>query len=337
MIKSIRSILSVALLLLASSSSAQEQDSPPVEFRTISENLFEILGGRGARTGVYIGDNGVLLIDSKMDKNSVDQVIEGIVKITDKPVRYLVNTHSDGDHVAGNRYLPKTVTFIAHENCRKEFFGLDRGGKPSEWNAPELLPFVPSITFRDKMETYLGSKKVELWHLGIGHTTGDAVVYFPQEKTAFIGDQIFLGRPQLIHSYKGGNSFDHVKTLTRMLETIGAERFCSGHNEVTDRAAIKNHIAQMKQKQEKVRQLLKEGKNLEQVIRILVNSCAVSILYGRSSIAAPRSIDSRPRRKLGTGRRSHDRRGCSGSDCGDKATIVPPDSVPGCTAAGATT
>ncbi|MHC4463772.1 MAG: MBL fold metallo-hydrolase [Planctomycetota bacterium] len=263
--KNIRSILTVVLLSLVSVSPGRQRGSQPVEFKKISNNLYEILGGRGSSTGAYIGDNGVLLIDSKMDKNSVDQVIEGIRKITDKPIKYLVNTHSDGDHIAGNRYLPKTVTFIAHENCRKDFFGPDRRGNPSEWKKTELSPFVPSVTFRNKMDIYLGSKKVELWYFGVGHTTGDTVVYFPKEKTAFMGDQIFLTRPQLIHSYKGGNSFEHIKTLTKMLDGIDAEKFCSGHSEMADRAVIKSHIAQMKKRQEKVKALMKEGNNLEQI------------------------------------------------------------------------
>ena len=258
-------ILIAVVMLFVSISYSQRSGSQAVEFKKISSNLYEILGGRGATAGVYIGDNGVLLIDAKMDKTSVDQVIEGIGKITDKPIKYLVNTHSDNDHIAGNRYFPQTVTFVAHENCRKDFFGPDRSGNSSEWNKPDLLPFVPSITFRDKMDIYLGSKKVELWYFGVGHTTGDTVLYFPEEKTAFIGDQIFMTRPQLIHSYKGGNSFEHVKTLTKMLETIDAEKFCSGHSEITDRAGIKNHIAQMKKMQEKVKKLMAEGKNLEQI------------------------------------------------------------------------
>ena len=265
MTKNIKSILTVVLLLLVSVSFGRQRDSQPVEFKKISNNLYEILGGRGSKTGAYIGDNGVLLIDSKMNENSVNQVIEEIRKLTDKPIKYLLNTHSDGDHIAGNRYLPKTVTFIAHENCRKDFFGPGRSGNPSEWNKPELLPFVPSVTFRDKMDIYLGTKKVELWYFGVGHTTGDTVVYFPEEKTAFLGDQIFLTRPQLIHSYKGGNSFEHVKTLTKMLDTIDAEKFCSGHSEIANRAAVKNHIAQMKKRQEKVKELVKKGKSLEQV------------------------------------------------------------------------
>jgi cyclase len=243
----------------------QRRAEQPVEFKKISDRLFEIVGGRGSQGGAYIGDDGVLVIDAKMDKASVDQVIEGIKKITDKPIRFLVNTHSDGDHVAGNRYFPRIVTIIAHENCRKDFFLPGRNGAVSEWSKPDLAPFVPSLTFSEKMDIHLGSKTVELWYFGVGHTTGDMVVYFPEEKTAFIGDQIFLTRAQLIHSYKGGNSFEHVKTLTKMLDTIDAGKFCSGHSEMTNRAGIEDRIDRMKKRQEKVRALIAKGKNIEEV------------------------------------------------------------------------
>ncbi len=258
-------ITSAFLLVFVSNSFGQGRGAQPVQFKKISDRLFEIAGGRGANGGAYIGDNGVLIIDAKMDKQSVDQVIKGVRQITDKPIKYLVSTHSDGDHISGNRYFPATVTFVAHENCRKEFFHPRRNGTPSEWSRPELAPFVPSITFRDKMDIYLSSKKVELWYFGVGHTTGDIVVYFPEEKTAFIGDQIFLTRPQLIHSYKGGNSIEYIKTLTKMLQTIDAEKFCSGHSEMTNRQGIRKHIDQMKKRQEKVKTFIEEKKSLEEI------------------------------------------------------------------------
>lgn len=157
------------------------------------------------------------------------------------------------------------MTIIAHENCRKEFFVSRNATATSEWQKPELAPFVPSVTFREKMDIYLGTKKVELYYFGVGHTTGDTVVYFGEEKTAFLGDQVFLTRVPLIHSYKGGNSFEHVKTLSKMLETIDAEKFCSGHSEMTDRAGIRNAINQMKKRQEKVKALMADGKNLDQI------------------------------------------------------------------------
>ena len=258
-------ILFFSILLLWSQPFAQQRETPPVTLEKISENLYQILGGRGANGGAYIEDNGVLVIDTKMTKESVDQTLAEIQKITDKPIKYLVNTHSDGDHIAGNQFFPKSVTIIAHEKCREEFFHPRRDGEPSYWNDPEMLPYVPSLTYREKMDIYLGENKVELRYFGVGHTKGDTVVYFPEEKTAFLGDQIFMGRPQLIHSYKGGNSFAHVKTLTKMLKNIDAKKFCSGHSDPIDRNTVEHHIQEMKSIQGKVKSLVKQGKSMEEV------------------------------------------------------------------------
>jgi cyclase len=263
--RNIRFILMPAFFLLVSTTLGWQGDNPPVEFQKISDRLFQVVGGRGAHGGVYIGDDAVLVIDAKMDETSVQQVIEGIKKLTDKPIRYLVNTHSDGDHITGNRYFPATVTFIAHENCRKDLFLPGRNSAPSQWSAPELAPFVPSITFTDKMVIHLGSRRVELWYFGVGHTTGDAVVYFPEEKTAFVGDQLFLTRPQLIHAYKGGNSLEHVKTLSKMLDTLDAERFYSGHSDIADRNDVAHQIEQMKQRQAKVKTSMAQGKSVAEI------------------------------------------------------------------------
>ncbi len=258
-------ILLFSLLFVSSSLFTQQRQTTPVKLEKLSDRLYEILGGRGANGGIYIGDDSVLVIDAKSTKDSVEQTIEEIKKITDKPIKYLVNTHSDGDHISGNKFFSKIVMFVAHENCRKEFFHPRRNGEPSAWNSPELAPFIPSLTYSDNMDIYLGSKKVELWYFGVGHTTGDTVVYFPEEKTAFLGNQIFMGRPQLIHSYKGGNSFEHVKSLTKMLETLKAERFCSGHSEPIDHSTVKHHIEEMKKIQGKVNSLVEQGKSLEEV------------------------------------------------------------------------
>jgi glyoxylase-like metal-dependent hydrolase (beta-lactamase superfamily II) len=258
--------LCISFLWTAPAFSTQQSQTPLIELDKLSDRLYQILGGRGANGGFYVGDNGVLIIDAKMTNESVEQTIEAIKTITDKPIKYLVNTHSDGDHITGNQFFPKSVTFVAHEKCREEFFHPRRDGKPSVWTKnPELIPFVPSVTYSEKMGLYLGTKKIELWYFGVGHTKGDTVVYFPEEKTAFLGDQIFMGRPQLIHSYKGGNSFKHVKTLTKMLVTLDAERFCSGHAEPIDRTAVKQHVEEVKLLQEKVKSLAEKGTSLEDI------------------------------------------------------------------------
>ncbi|MBW6533662.1 MAG: MBL fold metallo-hydrolase [Mariniphaga sp.] len=244
---------------------SQQQETPPIIIEKISDNLFQLLGGRGANGGFYIGENEVLVIDSKMDKESVEGIFTAIQGFTKKPVRYLINTHADGDHVNGNEFFPKNVTIIAHENCRNEFFLPGRDGSPSRWNNEELLPFVPQVTFNDKMQLHMGNQTIEMYYFGVGHTTGDIVVYFPKERTAFIGDQVFKGRPQLIHSYKGGNSFEHVKTVEKMLEAIDAFQFCSGHADIMSREDIEQHLVEMKKFQQKVKKLVNEGKTLAEV------------------------------------------------------------------------
>ncbi len=264
---------------------AQQSSAPaapaPVTLQQVATNIYMAVGGRGAQGGVYIGEKEVLLIDSKQDSASVAQALAEIGKRTSNPVTRLVNTHADGDHVFGNRFQPKGVTVIAHENCFKEFFVTSMSGTPSDWSNPELKPFLPSVTYKDRMDLQVGAKKIELWHFGTGHTTGDTVVYFPEEKVAFIGDQVFVGRVQLIHAYKGGSARGSVANLEKMLATLPAEKFVSGHSEIQDRAGVQNHIANMKAMQEKVRGLKAKGMALEDVQKQFAQNEAtlVGVIY----------------------------------------------------------
>ncbi len=261
-----RLLLIVALFAAIPLTAYLQQATEPVSLYEIADNLYEIRGGRGANGGLFIGDDAVLVIDAKMDRASVDQTLQEIGKLTGKPVRYLVNTHSDGDHVNGNRYFPADVTIIAHENCREEFFLPARDGSPSMWLTPDLLPYTPQVTFSDRLDLHPGRDRVELWYFGVGHTSGDIVVYFPGQKVAFIGDQIFLNRVPLIHVHKGGNSHANVRYLEKMLETLDAEKFSSGHSEIVGRDDIKSYIEEMKARQGKVARLVQKDYTLDQVL-----------------------------------------------------------------------
>ena len=257
-----------ALLLIVFSSvilRAQEREIPPLTLEKVSGNIYQILGGSGANGGVIIGESEILVIDSKMTEESVNQTIESIKGLTGNEIKYLVNTHSDGDHIMGNRYFPNTLTFIAHRNCRDDFFK-ENFGRESDWDEPEFYPFTPSLTFKENLNIWLGKEKVELHYFGIGHTTGDIVVYHSEHKIAFIGDLYFNGRPQLIHSNKNGNSFEYVKTLTKMLETLDAETFLSGHSDPVGRDEITKHIQGMVERQNKVKELISHDKTLEETL-----------------------------------------------------------------------
>lgn len=265
--KTYRNAATLFLVVFASAFlTAQERESTPVSLEKVSGNIYQILGGRGANGGLIISENAVMVIDAKMDEPSVNQTIDLIKGITDMPIKYLVNTHSDGDHIMGNRYFPGSVIFIAHENCRDDFFK-PNFGRESDWDEPKFYPFTPSIVFNENLNVWLGKELVELHYFGVGHTTGDIVIYLPQERVAFLGDQYFSTRPQLIHSNKNGNSFQHVKTLTKMLETLDAETFLSGHSDAVGRDEIEKHIQIMVARQQKVKELVSKDHSLEEVLK----------------------------------------------------------------------
>lgn len=245
---------------------AQERETPPVSLQMIKDNIYQINGGQGANGGLIVGETKVLVIDSKMTDESINQTIDAIKKLGDLPITYLVNTHSDGDHIMGNRFFPGSVTFIAHVNCRADFFK-ENFGRESDWGEPEFYPFTPSIGFEDKLNIWVDKEKVELHYFGVGHTTGDIVVYVPSEKVAFIGDLYFSGRPQLIHSIKNGNTFAYVETMIRLLETLDAEVFCSGHSDPVGREEIQKHVLAMISMQTQVKNMVEEEKSLEEVLK----------------------------------------------------------------------
>jgi len=258
-----------ALLLIVFASvilTAQERETPPVTLEKIAEGVYQINGGKGANGGVIIGEAEVLVIDAKMDEESVNQTIKAIEEITDKTISYLVNTHSDGDHIMGNRYFPSSVTFVAHLNCRDDFFK-ENFGRESDWDEPEFYPFTPSLSFKKNLNMWLGKEKVELHYFGFGHTTGDIIVFHPKQKVAFIGDLYFSGRPQLIHSNKNGNSFKYVKTMKQMLEKLDAEIFLSGHSDPVGPEEIEKHIQTMVERQNKVKELVSQDKSLEETLK----------------------------------------------------------------------
>ncbi|MFC1564744.1 MBL fold metallo-hydrolase [candidate division KSB1 bacterium] len=252
------------IILIPLSFACQTEDSN-IEFKKISDKLYLVMGGEGANGGIYIGDDGVLLVESKSVKKDVDYVFDRIRELTDKPVKYVINTHYDLDHTWGNQFLPESVLVIGHENLKKDLFHPKSRYKEYLDNK-EFIQSLPSITFRDKMDIQLGKSNIELWYFGIGHSTGDIVVFLPEEKFAFVGDQVFLGMTPGVYSEIGGSIFKHLNTLRKMLDTIDADRFINGHyNSILSRTDIWNYIFELRKKQEKVRELLNKGKNLDEV------------------------------------------------------------------------
>lgn len=244
---------------LSSSITAQQQEPVPVKASQVKGNIYEVEGGRGANAGFFIGEKEVLVIDAKMTEESAKQMIAEIKKLTSNPIKYVILTHSDGDHVNGLVGFPADVIIAAHHQTAKD---MDAAFKDAK-----LRSYLPDFTFSKKLKLHSGDKTVKLFHFGPAHTSGDVVVYFPEEKVAFIGDLLFLGRDPLIHRHKNGNSFGLVKTLKSILK-LGADTFIHGHGNIASPSDLEGVIKSLEEKQTKIKALIKEGKSLEEIKKI---------------------------------------------------------------------
>ncbi len=248
----------LTILFLGAFSVAQPQPAP-LSVAELKDGVYWVKGGSGANTGFIIGRRAVIVIDAKMTEESAQAMLAEIRKLTPNPVTTVVLTHSDGDHVNGLSAFPKGVTVVAHANSRKD---MEAAFKDPKFSA--LLPYLPNHTLTTGSDLFIDGARVTLLHFGPAHTSGDLVVFLPDQKIAFVGDLVFLGRDPLVHREKGGSSFGLAETLKKIL-ALDADTFVSGHNDPLTKADIQGLLASIQEKQAKVKALVQQGKSLDEV------------------------------------------------------------------------
>ncbi len=230
------------------------QQQPPADLTVekLADDLF-VLVGSGGNVGVYVTDEGVILVDDKFERN-VPQILEKVKSITDKPIRYILNTHHHGDHTGGNAKLMASADSVAHENARANMV---RGSQPGQ----------PRITFSSATTIHLGGKEVRAVHISRGHTNGDAIVYFPARKVIHMGD-MFVASAPFVDYGNGGSGLEWPKTLDGAL-TFGAETVIPGHGPIMKPADITRWKQSFTTAISRIRELKRQGKSKDDVAKEL--------------------------------------------------------------------
>jgi len=199
-----------------------------------------------------------MVIDAKMSQDSAKQMLAEVQKLSPIPIGILVLTHSDGDHVNGITGFPADIKILAHEVTKRD---MDAALKDEKQRAylPRIKTFGPQGYEHD-----LGNQKVELHYFGPAHTSGDVVVFCPEEKAVFMGDLIFIGRDPLVHRHKNGNSFGLVRVLQETLK-LDADVFLSGHADKATRSDVEAMIKSLEEKQTQIKAMIGEGKSLDDI------------------------------------------------------------------------
>ena len=204
-----------------------------------------MISGEGGNVAVYVTSEGVVLVDDMFDRNHAD-ILAQVKSVTDQPLKYVLNTHQHDDHAGGDLKMLPIAEVIAHRNARANLVDIKQ---PYYEDTPGTPIGLPRVTFSDEASVFLGGKEVRAKYFGRGHTSGDAIVYFPDLKIVHTGD-LFLGtagrtrrgagpaRPPGVNIYvdyaQGGSFLDWTKTLDGAL-TLDFDTVIPGHGPVSTR------------------------------------------------------------------------------------------------------
>ena len=198
------------------------------------------LFGQGGNIGLIVTAKHAVLIDDQFER-LVPGLLAAVRSITDKPIKYLVNTHGHPDHVGGNVVLEQQVAaIIAHANVRQHLVTTQAKLDPAKRGGlPELTLGSSDAKERARLNLHLDDTEIHLLHMGPGHTDGDVIVGIPAVMAMHMGDLFFLGMLPYI-DIEGGGSFDglvaQITTLASWLPE-GA-RIIPGHGPVCGRKEL---------------------------------------------------------------------------------------------------
>ncbi len=205
-------------------------------------------GGWGwNNSGLIVGEDQCLLVDTFFDLERTRELLDAVSRVSDRPIRTLVNTHHNGDHTWGNQ-LVEGAAIVGHVNCRDQLLA---SAPPDFMSALLLSPgdegavgylkrafgsfrfegitvTPPTLTFEHELTAFVGGREVRLLYFGPGHTLGDIVVWVPDERVLYTGDLLFLGSTPLVWEGSIGNWIAAVDSML----ALEPETVVPGHGPV---------------------------------------------------------------------------------------------------------
>jgi cyclase len=265
--------LTIAMLLFSCGSMAQSMQQMPdfdkaeVKVAKLRGNLYLLRADTGSNMAASIGDDGVLLVDASY-RQTLDKTQAALNRITDKPVRYLVNTHYHGDHTSGNTGFPEAV-IIAHRNALKRLASGGIGGNFATFKfeyPPLPPPALPKLTFERELKLNFNGEEVRILHHPDSHTDGDAIVYFPTANVAHLGDQFTVyGFPD-IDVAGGASTAGWIAALDDIVRVLPPDAIIiPGHGPLSNISDVKRFRNMLSATLEAVQKALAQGKTLQQM------------------------------------------------------------------------
>jgi glyoxylase-like metal-dependent hydrolase (beta-lactamase superfamily II) len=259
-----KTIISLAAF---AASSAFAQDYAKMEVTPIKLNdTTWVLSGAGTNLALSVGPDAVFIVDDNLVQMS-PAVRAAIAKVTDRPVRFVFNTHWHYDHVGGNEMLGKEgATIVAHENVRKRMSTEQFMEFLNERIKASPAVALPVVTFTSDMAFHLNGEEISVFHVARAHTDGDAIVHFKKGNIVHMGDVYNRSYP-FIDTSAGGTIDGVIAAIDHVIGRIDDKTLViPGHGKRANKADLVEYRNMLATIGGRLKGMMKEGKTLEQAI-----------------------------------------------------------------------
>jgi cyclase len=259
----------VALLFSCMLATAQEQDFSKVQIKVtkVAGSVY-MLEGAGGNIGASIGEDGIVVVDDQYAPLA-DKIQAALKGVTDKPVRFIINTHYHGDHTGGNAYFQKQAPIIAQDNVRKrlESGGIaGNGGSVHMENKPEAKEALPIITFDHDVTVHLNGEDIRALYFPAGHTDGDSIIFFPKSNVVHMGDDFVTYGFPFIDVDSGGSINGMIDGVEKVISQVPPDvKIVPGHGPISSVDDVRKYLDMLKATRDVVAKALQQGQTLDQM------------------------------------------------------------------------
>lgn len=225
-----------------------------------------MLTGRGGNIAVSSGPDGVFLVDDQYAPLT-DRIRAAVAGLSDRPIRFVLNTHWHGDHTGGNENLGRGgVLIVAHEKVRQRMSTEQFIARINERVPPSPAAGLPVVTFTDAVTFHLNGEAIHAFRVPPAHTDGDAIVHFPVANVVHLGDIFFNGMFPFVDASSGGSVAGVIGAVDRVLAlTDDGTRVIPGHGALAGRAELQAYRDMLVEARRLVRAAMEGGGTLEAV------------------------------------------------------------------------
>ena len=265
-----RKLLVFAFTLIAAVGvHAQDEDYTKVQIKvTKVAGTVYMLEGAGGNIAASVGDDGIVIVDDQYAPLA-DKIQAALKGVTDKPIRFIINTHYHGDHTGGNAYFQKQAPVIAHDNVRKRLEeGITAGnlGSLTHEQKPQPKDALPILTFDHDVTVHLNGEDIRALHFPSGHTDGDSIIFFPKSNVVHMGDDFVRYGFPFIDLASGGSVGGMIAAMEEVLPKLPADvKVIPGHGAVSNADDIREYVKMLKETQAAVVTGMQQGKTLDQL------------------------------------------------------------------------